>query len=155
MEKISENIASIVDAITGDYDNGRPIDKMDMFSQPDSKAIVTLIEKLLRIVFPGYYVDRDYKIYNIKTTIAAVTEDVAYNLNKQIALALRYDDKYADADADSMANHTCTPLPVNTTVLTSGRSDSKCPSFHEFWINKRRYSQLVSMPAFLPDPYPL
>ena len=103
MEKISENIASIVDAITGDYDNGRPIDKMDMFSQPDSKAIVTLIEKLLRIVFPGYYVDRDYKIYNIKTTIAAVTEDVAYNLNKQIALALRYDDKYADADADTIA----------------------------------------------------
>ena len=103
MEKISENIASIVDAITGDYDNGRPIDKMDMFSQPDSKAIVTLIEKLLRIVFPGYYVDRDYKIYNIKTTIAAVTEDVAYNLNKQIALALRYDDKYADADVDTIA----------------------------------------------------
>ncbi len=103
MEKISENIASIVDAITGDYDNGRPIDKMDMFSQPDSKAIVTLIEKLLRIVFPGYYVDRDYKIYNIKTTIAAVTEDVAYNLNKQIALALRYDDKYVDADADTIA----------------------------------------------------
>ena len=58
MEKISENIAAIADAITSDYDKGRPIDKMDMFSQPDSKAIVTLIEKLLRIVFPGYYVDQ-------------------------------------------------------------------------------------------------
>ena len=104
MEKISENIAAIADVITSDYDKGRPIDKMDMFSQPDSKAIVTLIEKLLRIVFPGYYVDRDHKIYNIKTTIAAVTEDVAYNLNKQIALALRYDEKYANAHQETIAD---------------------------------------------------
>ncbi len=110
MEKISENIAAIADAITSDYDKGRPIDKMDMFSQPDSKAIVNLIEKLLRIVFPGYYVDRDHKIYNIKTTIAAVTEDVAYNLNKQIALALRYDSAFANAHQETIAEYLDTDI---------------------------------------------
>ena len=103
MSKISENIASIVDAIANDYDNSRPIDKTDLFSQPDSDAIYDIIGKLMRIAFPGYYVDKDYKIYNIKTTIAAVIEDVTYNLNKQIVLALRYDKELQDKSAEELA----------------------------------------------------
>jgi Serine acetyltransferase len=103
VSKISENIASIVDAIANDYDNSRPIDKTDLFSQPDSDAIYDIIGKLMRIAFPGYYVDKDYKIYNIKTTIAAVIEDVTYNLNKQIVLALRYDKELQDKSAEELA----------------------------------------------------
>ena len=89
-EKIADNIADLLDYVVKDYDHGRPVDKLDMFSQPDSDAIVDLIKKLMRIIFPGYYIDKNYKIYNIKTTIAAVTEDVIYNMNKQIALSLRF-----------------------------------------------------------------
>ncbi len=102
MNKIADNISKIVDDIAGDYDKGRPIDKTDMFSQPDSDVIISLIGKLQRIAFPGYYVDKNNKIYNIKTAIGAVTEDVAYNLNKQIALALRYDKKYMDASEETI-----------------------------------------------------
>ena len=103
MSKISENIAYIIDAIANDYDNKRPIDKTDLFSQPDSDSIYDIIAKLLRIAFPGYYVEKDYKIYNIKTTIAAVIEDVTYNLNKQIALALRYDKDLENKSAEELA----------------------------------------------------
>ncbi len=88
---ISDNIGNIIDTIVGDYDNKRSIDKMDLFSQPDSDVVVDIINKLMRIAFPGYYTDKTYRIYNIKTTIATITEDVVYNLNKQIELALRFD----------------------------------------------------------------
>lgn len=79
-----------------------PIDKTDLFSQPDSDKIYDIIGKLLRITFPGYYVDKDYKIYNIKTTIAAIIEDVTYNLNKQIMLALRYDKNLQDKPQEEL-----------------------------------------------------
>lgn len=106
MSTIASHIGEIIDTIVGDYDHGRPIDKIDLFSQPDQDVVVDIIGKLMRIAFPGYYTDKTYRIYNIKTTIAAVTEDVVYNLNKQIALALRYDEKLSDApqgDIDALA----------------------------------------------------
>ena len=102
MSRIQKNIASIVNSIASDYDNMRPIDKTDLFSQHDSDKIYDIIGKLLRITFPGYYVDKDYKIYNIKTTIAAIIEDVTYNLNKQIMLALRYDKNLQDKPQEEL-----------------------------------------------------
>ncbi|MBO4862726.1 MAG: serine acetyltransferase [Eubacterium sp.] len=92
---ICDNIAEIISDITTDYKKGRPIDKQDIFGQPDRDTVKDIIYKLNRIVYAGYYVDRTYRIYNLSTTIAALTEDVAYNLNKQIALALHFDERYA------------------------------------------------------------
>ncbi len=92
---ICDNISEIIADITADYEKGRPIDKQDIFGQPDRDTVKDIIYKLNRIVFAGYYVDRTYKIYNMSTTIASMTEDVAYNLNKQIALALHFDERMA------------------------------------------------------------
>ena len=92
---ICDNISEIIADITADYEKGRPIDKQDIFGQPDRYVVQEIINKLNRIVFAGYYVDRTYRIYNLNTTIASVTEDVAYNLNRQIALALHFDKEIA------------------------------------------------------------
>ena len=51
------------------------------------------MEYLLKIVYPGYYIYRSYKIYNIKSNSTVTIEDVAYHLNKQILLALKYTAK--------------------------------------------------------------
>lgn len=91
--RIEETIGSIVDGILEDLEKGRAIDRQDVFLQPDSRIIVDILQKLLRIVFPGYYVDRTYRIYNVRTSIATATEDVAYNLVRQVSLALRFDPK--------------------------------------------------------------
>ncbi|MCR5543083.1 MAG: serine O-acetyltransferase, partial [Eubacterium sp.] len=88
---ICDNISEIIADITADYEKGRPIDKQDIFGQPDRDSVRDIINKLNRIVYAGYYVDRTYRIYNLSTTIASMTEDVAYNLNKQIFLALHFD----------------------------------------------------------------
>jgi len=84
-----ERIQSLTDSLLKDYENGRVIDRLEMFTQPDHQVIRELIEKLLRLVFPGYYAEHTYRVYNPKNQLSALVEDVAFHLNRQIALALR------------------------------------------------------------------
>ena len=92
---INERIRKITERILEDYKNGRDIDKMDVFSQPDSDAVTDIVNKLLNILFPGYYREKNYRSYNDNSRISILIEDVVYNLAKQIAIALRFRDEYA------------------------------------------------------------
>ena len=92
---INERIRKITERILEDYKNGRDIDKMDVFSQPDSDAVMDIVNKLLNILFPGYYREKNYRSYNDNSRISILIEDVVYNLAKQIAIALRFRDEYA------------------------------------------------------------
>jgi len=87
---IGKEIKSISTAIIDDYDKGRHIDKLDVFNQPDTKVIYELIHELTRVAFPGYVKDNNYRIYDIRQNMAMVIEDIAFRLNKQIAIAMRY-----------------------------------------------------------------
>lgn len=89
MSMIEGKIENVVDTILEDYRQGRDIDQMDLFRQPDKDAIIDIINKLRRIVFPGYFRDKNYRIYNAKHNLSMLIEDVMFNLNKQIALALQ------------------------------------------------------------------
>ena len=90
---IEHEISQITKSILDDYGTGRNIDKMYLFNQPSKEEIIAIVEDLLKIVYPGYYRDRSYKIYNIKSNSTVTIEDVAYHLNKQILLALKYTAK--------------------------------------------------------------
>lgn len=94
---ISPAIHETTQAILADYDQGRSIDKLDVFNQPDTKVIYELINELVRIAYPGFSKDKHYRIYDIRNNLSMVIEDVAFRLNKQISIALRYgkasDDK--------------------------------------------------------------
>ena len=83
---INERIRKITERILEDYKNGRDIDKMDVFSQPDSDAVMDIVNKLLNILFPGYYREKNYRSYNDNSRISILIEDVVYNLAKQIAI---------------------------------------------------------------------
>ena len=87
---IGKEIKAISTAIIDDYDKGRHIDKLDVFNQPDTKVIYELIHELTRVAFPGYVKDNNYRIYDIRQNMAMVIEDIAFRLNKQIAIAMRY-----------------------------------------------------------------
>lgn len=88
-EKLEVRIQALTDNILRDYDNGRVIDRVAMFSQPDRQIIHELIGKLLRLVFPGYYRDYTYHIYHPKNSLSVLIEDVAYLLNRQIAISIK------------------------------------------------------------------
>lgn len=87
---IEDEIEGIVNNILEDYKKDRSIDKMDIFNLPDKKVIVDIVQKLMRIIFPGYFRDRGYRIYNMNNNLSMLIEDVMYNLNKQIAIVLKY-----------------------------------------------------------------
>ena len=82
-------IGELTGRILADYENGRVIDRLEMFTQPDRQVIHELIGKLQRLVFPGYYRDYAYRIYNPKNNLSALVEDVAFLLTREIAIALR------------------------------------------------------------------
>ena len=88
MESMEQRIENVVEAILQDYQAGRDIDRMEQFSQPDKDMIIDMIEKLRRIVFPGYFREKNYRIYNVKHNLSMLIEDVMFNLSKQIALVL-------------------------------------------------------------------
>ena len=86
MSSVERNIESVVDSILEDYRGGRDIDKLEQFSQPDKDVVIDVIEKLRRIVFPGYFREKTYRIYNAKHNLSMLIEDVMFNLSQQIQL---------------------------------------------------------------------
>ena len=98
MSAIEQQIENVVDTILEDYSLERDIDKMESFRQPDKDQVIDIIEKLRRIVFPGYFRDKTYRIYNAKHNLSMLIEDVMYNLSRQIALVLQEDGR-TEADA--------------------------------------------------------
>lgn len=87
---ISPQIGAITQTILDDYAKKRSIDKLDVFNQPDTKVIHELIEELIRVAYPGFSKDKHYRVYDIGNNMSMVIEDIAFRLNKQIAIALRY-----------------------------------------------------------------
>ncbi len=99
-KKIEQEILEITEELIKDYKSDRAIDKMDTFHQPNKDAIIDITKKLLRIVYPGYYRDHVYKVYNVETNLNTLMEDVVYNLNKQISLILCYSEEYCSCGDD-------------------------------------------------------
>ena len=88
MSAMEKRIEAVVDTILADYSSDRDIDKMEQSRQPDKDVIIDLIEKLRRIVFPGYFREKAYRIYNAKHNLSMLIEDVMYNLSNQVELVL-------------------------------------------------------------------
>ena len=89
MQTIEQRIEGVVETILQDYGCGRDIDKMEILRQPDKDVVIDIIEKLRRIIFPGYFRDKTYRIYNARHNLSMLIEDVTFNLHRQIALVFQ------------------------------------------------------------------
>ena len=89
---IEQKIERLVDSILLDYQKGRDIDRLDHAQHPDKDVIVDMTMKLMRIVYPGYSLDKTYRIYNAKHNLSMLIEDVMYHLIQQIALVTQDED---------------------------------------------------------------
>ncbi|MCM1133842.1 MAG: serine acetyltransferase [Ruminococcus flavefaciens] len=85
-----DRVDGIVRNILQDYGDGKYINHTDLYNQPDKKAVIDIIEKLFKIIYPGFYSDKVCKVYSLRNSMSAVIEDVIFHLNKQIAVVLRY-----------------------------------------------------------------
>jgi len=102
MDKFEKNINSLMKSILNDYDNSRTIDEVKAFDHPDNEEIIEIIESLRRIVFPGYFRNRNYRIYTVRNNISMLLEDVIFKLIRQISVVLRYDEKNALYDDNTI-----------------------------------------------------
>ena len=85
-----DEIDSIVKTIIKDFDGRKSIDAENIFNKPDKAEVIELVNQLIRVIFPGYFRDKSYKIYNPKNSFAVNIEDAFYHLNKQVTLALDF-----------------------------------------------------------------
>ena len=86
MTSIENRIEQVVDTILEDYRSGRDIDRLELLRCPDRDVIIDIIEKLRRIIFPGYFRDKNYRYYNAKSNLSVLIEDVMFHLTKQMKL---------------------------------------------------------------------
>ena len=91
MATMEQQVESIVDTILEDYRNGRSIDRMNPFAHPDKEVVIDMIGKLMRIVYPGFSRDKNYRIYNTHHNLSMLIEDVMYNMVKQLTMVFRAD----------------------------------------------------------------
>lgn len=86
MTPFEKEIESLVDTILADYRGDRDIDKLELYRRPDKDVVIAIIDKLRRIVFPGYFKDKTYRMYNAKHNLSMLIEDVMCHLTDQISL---------------------------------------------------------------------
>lgn len=104
MGSIIENeISGIVKDILDDYKKERAIDKMDIFNQPDKEVIIDIVNKLIKIIYPGYYRDKSYKIYHTDNNLSLLIEDVMFHLNKQIGIVLKFHRGQEETDQEEIS----------------------------------------------------
>jgi len=85
-----------VNRILKSYEDKKEINEIDIANQPDKKAIIEIVHKLFKILYPGYYSDRIYRQYSLKNNMAATIEDVIFNLNKQIFNVCKYGNAFIE-----------------------------------------------------------
>ena len=106
MTPIEQQIEKVVDVILGDYQLQRDIDRLELRRKPDKDAIIDIIEKLRRIVFPGYFREKNYRVYNAKHNLSLLIEDVMFNLTRQIALVFQQGGELEES-AQAHAQQVC------------------------------------------------
>lgn len=95
--KLEGKINLLVDNLLKDYSGGKTIDEVKSFDHPDKDAVVEILRKLQKIVFPGYFKNKSYKFYTVKNNVSMLLEDVIFNLIKQISIVLKYVPKFENA----------------------------------------------------------
>ena len=131
-----EEIDGIVEKVLADFEGGKNIDAVDIYSNPDKAEIRQIVINLFQIVYPGYFRQKTYKIYNPKNSFAVTIEDVFYHLNKQVFLALDF----------------CRLRGVMTEDDRRKESYRVCKAFFDSLPKIREYVETDLLAAFDGDP---
>ena len=89
MSQDKKEIQELTKEILKNYERKNIINPEELFEQPDREAVNDILDKLIKMVFPAFYREKGYRFYNVESRLTVLIEDVYYNLNKQIPIALR------------------------------------------------------------------
>lgn len=103
MAEMEYNTKLMAENLISDYkDETRVINQVTLFDQPDTVIVTDILEKLIKIVLPGFFRERTYRFFNIESQINILLEDVIFNLDKQIVVALFQDPDNKDKSWDEV-----------------------------------------------------
>ncbi len=103
MDTREKQIEAAVDSILADYQQGRDIDRIALFCQPDKDIVIDIVNKLHRLLFPGYSREKNYRIYNARHNLSMLMEDVLFNLSRQAGIALGDEERGKDLSLEFAA----------------------------------------------------
>ena len=103
MIQLEDRINKLTKNIISDYVENRTIDEVKPFDHPDDGAIKDIVESLRKIIFPGYFRNKNYRVYTLRNNMGMLIEDVIFKLIRQISIVLRYDEKYVDQTENFIA----------------------------------------------------
>lgn len=96
--RLENDVNQLVESIIADYEQARDIDVVESFIHSSKDDIIKILDQLRNIIFPGYYKNKNYRIYTVRNNLSMQLEDVLYNLSKQISLVLKYLPEYNGKD---------------------------------------------------------
>ncbi|SCW52165.1 serine O-acetyltransferase [Ruminococcaceae bacterium YRB3002] len=140
---LNSSVKQVVNDILDDYRKGRTIDDSRNYVHPDKEAVTDILDKLKNIVFAGYFNSSYYRSYTLENKISMLVEDVTYNLSKEIAKVLLYEENNRDkrmhevrTRADEMALEFMRKIPtireyINTDVEATYEGDPASASTDE------------------------
>ncbi len=101
MKYLSDSrIGNILDNLMDDFKGGRSIDEINVFEHPERDVVIDILDKLKRIIYPGYYKNDIFKFFTIRNNISMLLEDIIYRLIQQITLVLRYSPEFEEASCE-------------------------------------------------------
>ena len=103
MKELETRINDIVRTLLNDYEQGRVIDEVKSFDHPDKDVVVEILYSIRKIIFPGYFRNKSYRVYTVRNNISMLTEDIIFKLIRQISIVLRYDEELSGADEMAVA----------------------------------------------------
>ena len=100
-----ENINELTKNILADYKDERTVNEIKTYDHPDNDDIISIIEGLRRIIFPGYFRNKSYRVYTVRNNMSMILEDIIFKLIRQIFIVLRYDERYASLTDIELNDH--------------------------------------------------
>ncbi len=96
--RLEKDVNRLIESMIVDYEQGRDIDIVETFMPPNKDDIIKIIDQIRSIIFPGYYKNKNYRIYTVRNNLSMQLEDVLYNLSKQISIVLKYLPEYSEKE---------------------------------------------------------
>lgn len=100
---MENRINELINSYMANLSEGKEIDKVGTFDRPDKEEIISIINTLQRIIYPGYFRNKAYKYFTVRNNLAIEIEDIIFNLSKQIAIVLKYNSDASSEEIEKEA----------------------------------------------------
>ncbi|MDR2455247.1 MAG: serine acetyltransferase, partial [Deltaproteobacteria bacterium] len=120
-KKIDIPISDIVKAIVTSYREDEYLIKLDSSNKISEDAVIDIIEKLRSLIYIGFFSQKPLKFESIEYHVGELVEDLSYNIQKQVRLALkhRHQSQEFNEEAAWIARQFLSRIPAIRSVLAT------------------------------------